>query len=283
MINQHLNTRPPSPFPPALPQEDQPWGEALPYLADDATLEIDLVGPNLSSDTKLTLARDRCGRRAVVLRRVPALLQEVGGSALARGYDLVVALNPGLVFYPSWRPALAIIERVCHDGGCAFVTTAWSAAEALAARQLLLDAGFDTPRVAPNSFASRAPQRVTDDHGTTCFGNLVLVSASVRRRRTWAPLLRPPRRNAAGAPDDDTRRDARAALVLIHVALEITVGVDAPPDDILDDPRGYRRRLRTAAQRHHRPVPDDMDRDMREAHGRLLGAREGLCKKRRRR
>jgi hypothetical protein len=62
-----------------------------------------------------------------------------------------VALNAGLIFYPSWLPTIDLVLRPAKaaaasaegggGGGCPLLVSTWAQPEGLGTRQLLLDSG----------------------------------------------------------------------------------------------------------------------------------------------
>jgi len=232
-------------------EADQPWVEALPYLGH--SLELEMVGPQLQ-DCSFKVGLPALGHSvSVTCHR--GLLQDV--AARLGGFDLAVALNSGMIFYPTWSGALPPILAL----GCPFVVTAWAMPESVGVRQVLVDAGFREPDVSANPFSSRCPHRVTDDHGTTNFGNMVLLATAPRQGRIWDALLRP----GSGEPSEEDLRDA---LRLIQGHLEAAIDVRAPLEAILDSPDDYRGRLERAAK-VGLEAPGDVARDMAEAYAAL--------------
>lgn len=232
-------------------EANQPWIEALPYLPYN--LEMDLVGPYLE-DSRFEVGFDAMNRQVSVTCH-QGLLQDVAASL--GWFDLVLAFNSGMIFYPTWPAALSQILSF----GCPFVVTAWALHEAVGVRQLLVDANFAEPSMSMNPFASRCPHRVTDDHGTTSLGNMALLVTAPRQGRSWDALLHP----ATGGQSDEDLRDT---LRLIQGHLEVAVGVRAPLEGILDSPEEYARMLKKAAEAG-REVPKDVARDMTEAYALL--------------
>lgn len=230
-------------------EADQPWLEILPYLQVQ-DLQLVLVGPHLSdSRWELPLLH-----RRVTVESHRSLLQDL--VAPLGCIDLVVALNSGMVFYPTWIGALRRIVAL----NCTFAVTAWQLGEAIAVRQLLVDAGFDDPALSLNPFASRCPQRVTDDHGTTNFGSMALLLTKPRAGRVWEELLRPP----GGVANPEDLRDT---LRLIQGFLTVAVGVNGDLEEILDCPGDFRRKLDGVEE----TAPVDVVADMLEAY-RLLAS-----------
>ncbi|CAE7747062.1 unnamed protein product [Symbiodinium sp. CCMP2456] len=118
-----------------------------------------------------------------------------------------------MIYYEDWPRALPIL----HGCRCPVAVTSWEIPEALQVQQLLLDANFEAPELRDNPFASHAPHRVTDDHGTTMFGNLVLFTTRPSSVHPWRALLSP-------AWSEPCEEDLRDALRLVQGHLEVLSG-----------------------------------------------------------
>lgn len=228
-------------------EADAHWVELLPHLSSG--LELVLVGPYLHdahwSDELLY------ANRRVSVTCIAGCLQEI--AAPPGPFDLAVAFNSGMIFYPTWLAALPLILAY----GSPFAATAWNASEAVQVQQILKDAGFAQAELHANPFASRAPHRVTDDHGTAMFGNLTLFIARPSSARSWETFLRPP----SGSPTDEDLCDA---IRLMQAHLEVLSGKRATLELALESPEEFRQHLEGTA------VPEDIERDLSKAYC-LLG------------
>lgn len=234
-------------------EADQPWVELLRYLPCD--LELVMVGPYLEDERSIAL---EAGGRRVTLSCHKGLLQDLNKLG---AFDMAVAFNSGMIFYDTWPAALNRIIAL----RCPLVVTAWALTESVGVRSLLVDAGFESPKFGPNAFASRCPHRVTDDHGTTPFGNLCLLVTAPRHEPVWAEYLR--EGIGGGAPHVD---DIEDALRLMQGHLEVAVGAEAELETILSYP-GYYDSLLKRCEADGRPVPTAVANDLAEAR-RLLAA-----------
>lgn len=229
-------------------EADQPWAELLPFVPFD--VELTLVGPLLTDAEWQVQLPGLLRRGSVSARR--GLLQDL--DRVAGPVDLCVALNSGMVFYPTWSPAL----KVMRGFGCPVAVTAWRSSEAFAVRSLLVDAVFECCRATCCPFASRCPKRVVDDHGTAAFGNLCTLLFSPRKEQLWQPLLRPP----TGQPDGE---DVHDALRLIQGFLAVECGVHAELEAVLDSPDDYCCLVRDATSGGEH-LPEGVARDLVEAY-----------------
>eukprot|EP01051_Picozoa_sp_SAG22_P013304 SAG22_NODE_1473_length_4341_cov_30.519566_2_plen_139_part_00 len=113
--------------------------------------------------------------------------------------DVAFALNSGMIFYESWLPTVdallaptapppapAAADQPAAPAAAALprwplVVTAWVHAEALGVRQLLMDRKARPLKeldldMQSNPWASLAPQKVMDDHGTCNFNNRYMIA-----------------------------------------------------------------------------------------------------------
>ncbi|CAE7724534.1 unnamed protein product [Symbiodinium sp. CCMP2592] len=222
-------------------EADAPWEELLPHLS--GTLELVLVGPFLADASWSQGGVSVCCRRAHLQDLSPEELKPL---------DVAVAFNSGMIYYKEWPRALPTL----HGCLCPLAVTAWEFPEALQVQQLLLDANFEVPELRDNPFASHAPHRVTDDHGTTMFGNLVLFTTRPCSALPWQALVSP-------SESEPCEEDLRDALRLIQGHLEVLSGRRAELEMILDEPQVFREYIESDDFRIPEDISVDMDRAYR--------------------
>ncbi|OLQ00175.1 hypothetical protein AK812_SmicGene17182 [Symbiodinium microadriaticum] len=115
---------------------------------------------------------------------------------------------------------------------------------------------YEAPELRDNPFASHAPHRVTDDHGTTMFGNLVLFTTRPCSALPWKALLSP-------AESEPCEEDLRDALRLVQGHLEVLSGRRAQLEMILDEPKVFRDHIERDGFRIPEDISVDMDRAYR--------------------